>query len=183
MKKVIRLTERDLTRIVRRVIKESSPSSVNFNDLIGKTVKFTTIPSETIWFNSEFDEYTEESFKLQPLSNEDRIVWDEYKKPYTIKGRIKSIRVQTAGEGVEITLNDLQGNSMKYLGTEGIFYSCDEEIFYLNYRQTSTDDTFFSDGIFRYYFSNEKLSENLQNRLPCGNIDFVMNKSNNNDFA
>jgi hypothetical protein len=183
MKKIIRLTESDLARIVKRIIKESNPQNVNFDDLIGKTVKFTAIPSLTTWINSEYEEYTEESFDIEPLSNEDRIVWNGLKNFYDIKGRIKSIRVQTAGEGVEITLNDLQGNSTQYFGGEGMFYSCDEETFNFDYRQTSTDDTFFSDGIFRYYFSNKKLSENLENRLPCGNFDFAMNKSNNNDFA
>ena len=104
MKKIIRLTESDLARIVKRVIKESSPQNVNFDDLIGKTVKFTTIPSETIWFNSEFDEYTEESFELEPLSQDDMIVWRSYNKEFNLRGKIKNVRVPTGDIGVKIVV-------------------------------------------------------------------------------
>lgn len=185
MKKIIRLTESDLARIVKRVIKESSPQNVNFDDLIGKTVKFTTIPSETIWFNSEFDEYTEESFELEPLSQDDMIVWRSYNKEFNLRGKIKNVRVLTGDIGVEIIINNLQGGDLVWSqGLSRITYVCDEEKFSTRLESKELkDDTFFSDGFFEFTLSNKKLSENLQNRLPCGNFDFVMNNSTNNNFA
>lgn len=42
MKKVIRLTESDLTRLVRRVIKEQSTVVPKLEEFVGKTAKFVT---------------------------------------------------------------------------------------------------------------------------------------------
>jgi len=185
MKKIIRLTESDLANIVKRIIKESNPQNVNFDDLIGKTVKFTTIPSETKWVNSEYNEYTEESFKLQPLSQDDMIVWSSYNEEFNLRGKIKSVRVLTGDIGVEIIINNLEGGALEWSqGLSRITYVCDEEKFSTRLETKGLrDETFFSDGFFKFTLSNKKLSENLQNRLPCGNFDFVMNNSINNNFA
>ena len=182
MKKIIRLTESDLASIVKRIIKESNPQNVNFDDLIGKTVKFTPIPSSTLYIKDDGSEYSQESFDIEPLGKiSDKQTWENMSDDEPIKGKIKDMRILSNGEVVFISLTDLEGHD--FLRYEAITYECGSEEFEIEFHRSKNPNSFFDGGKFVIYATNKKLSENLENRLPCGNFDFAMNKSNNNDFA
>jgi hypothetical protein len=181
MKKIIRLTESDLARIVKRIINESTPpDKVKFDDLIGKTVKFVADPELTVYINEEGKEYTKESFENEPFGDySDSTFWDYFNNS-EVKGIIKDMHSISTGEAVFIDITDLGGYNI--LSTS-IIYECGTKRFEIELKISKNLKGFFSGGKIIIFATNKKLSENLENRLPCGNFDFAMNKSNNNDFA
>ncbi len=145
-------------------------STVEFTDLIGKTVIFKPVEIDRvvgdtindIWYSSELDN--------ENLTNEDQSWWDTLKTE-PIKGKIKSVRAFT-DNFIDMNLEDLDGVTYTMKIDVSAGFECGSDKFKLSIDITSSS-SWFGGKMVQGTFTNIKLAENLNNRLPCGNFDFA----------
>jgi len=211
MKKIIRLNENDLARIVRRVIKEDEMSAsgpkksgnYDMSDLIGKTVEFTLLGMEV---TKNGDKYYLDKGDMSEYGQES-LFWGFFKRK--LQGKIVEAE---AGKGYVVIIVEQVKNGHPLIGVPRdpvrFQYGCGSKGFarvgidYFikdftekneDFLYTLTKDT--KDGKYKkqksWFYGAEltltyecpKLEEHLQNRPPCGGFDFSMNKNgmDNND--
>ena len=177
MKRIVRLTERDLSRIVKRVINESKPPKINFSDLIGKTVVFKlTNPRVVMGVGREVDEWTTNELDTQ-LDGRDSYIWDEIKNK-DIKGEITDFRIITGDDVVYVEIKKYDNGNM--FDVNGFYYECGSETFSLsgNLKNSIFNGKGFWNGKSVYgEWTNNMLAEKLENRLPCGGFDLSKSDS------
>jgi hypothetical protein len=182
MKRIIRLTERDLSRIVKRVINESTPPKINFSDLIGKTVVFKlTNPKVAMRGDrGEVDEWTTNELDTQ-LDGRDSYIWNEIKNK-DIKGEITDFRIITGDDVVYVEIKQYNNGNM--FDVNGFYYECGSETFSLSgYLKTSIykGNGFWNGKFVNGEWTNNMLAEKLENRLPCGGFDLSKSDSMDDD--
>ena len=182
MKRIVRLTERDLSRIVKRVINESKPPKINFSDLIGKTVVFKLTNPRVVMRGDrrEVDEWTTNELDTQ-LDGRDSYIWDEIKNK-DIKGEITDFRVITGDDVVYVGIKKYDNGNMFSVG--GFYYECGSKTFSLSgeLKDSIFNEKGFWNGKSVYgEWTNNMLAEILENRLPCGGFDLSKSDSMDDD--
>jgi len=182
MKKIIRLTERDLTRIVNRVINESTPPKIDFSDLIGKTVLFKLTNPKVVMMGDrgEVDEWTTHELDTQ-LDRRDSYIWDEIKNK-DIKGEIIDFRTLSGDDVVYVGIKKYDNGNMFTVG--GFHYKCGSKTFELSgglKNSISNEEGFWNGKSVDGNWTNNMLAEILDNRLPCGGFDLSKSDSMDDD--
>lgn len=202
MKKIIRLNENDLVRIVRRVIKEDEmsasglkkPRNYDMSDLIGKTVEFTLINMTVIRKGDRYnlDEGDMSEYGMDKF----------FKKAFNTKLQGTIVEAETGSYGDVLIKVKQSRNGHPLFARENndissFLYNCGKEnfridlshVFLENFKKRGEilkDSWFYNSEHIMFYYECPKLEEHLQNRPPCGGFDFSMNKNgmdNNDSFT
>jgi len=145
-------------------------STVEFTDLIGKTVMFKPVDIEKVIGDSNIDTWYSNELDNEYLTKEDQSWWDMLKTE-PIKGKIKSVRAFT-DNFIDLELENLDGITYSMKLDAGAGFECGGDEFRLDIKVTSLSSWFGGKTVIGT-FTNIKLAENLNNRLPCGNFDFA----------
>jgi len=182
MKRIIRLTESDLARIVRRVINENNDP---FSSMYGKTVIFK--PTGDI-DDIVVDEWDGSALDNEPMDEKDERIWNKIKSD-TIKGTITEIEVTTQNK-LSIYITPLDSLFGEYRDNINVYFTCGSNEFVIEFNLNKYAPllprgyTFFSDKNFKGTYTCDKFSEYLNNHLPCGGFDLSKTDSmDDEDFG
>lgn len=182
-KKIIRLTERDLTRIVRRVINENNDP---FSSMYGKKAIFEPtgdIDDIVIKSFDYKDEWNGFELENESMSSFDEELWESSKLD-SIKGTIKKITPVTQ-DSLRIEIAPLNTSIREYRQDIVIYYDCGSNEFDILFNfYKYGGDSFFSEKQFRGTYTCDQFSEYLNNHLPCGGFDLSKSDSmDDEDFG
>lgn len=185
MKRIVRLTERDLSRIVRRVINENNDP---FSSMYGKTVIFEPtgdVDDMSVFLGYKFEGHVWNGSELDDeyMSEIDADTWEGLKTE-TIKGSITKITPMTDNV-LKIDISPLATNFKEWRKDIYILYECNSNEYEITFGFHSfTKGSFFSDKSFRGKYTNTQLSNYLNTHLPCGGFDLSKSDSmDDEDFG
>ena len=151
-------------------------SGVNLNNLIGKTVVLK--PKE---FLNVDDKWFKDSFETEPLGRMDKFFY-EYIQKNPIKGTIINPR-GFMNNLVRFEVKPL--DNIVFGGFPGswsinLSYECGSNTFIV-YLHCKNDKSWFFEKTIEMEYTCVGLSDELENRLPCGNYDFSKNDMGDNE--
>ena len=182
-KKIIRLTESDLSRIVRRVINENNDP---FSSMYGKKAIFepTGDIDDIVVKSSDYrDEWHGFALENESMSSFDEELW-EASKSDAMKGTIEKITPVTQ-DSLRIKIVPLNTSLREYRQDIVIYYDCGSNEFDILFNfYKYGGDSFFSEKQFRGTYTCDQFSEYLNNHLPCGGFDLSKSDSmDDEDFG
>ena len=145
-------------------------STVEFTDLIGKTVIFRPVEIEKVIGDNNTDTWYSNELDNENLTTTDQSWWDTLNTD-PIKGIIKSVKPFT-NDFITLDLENLDGVTYTLYIDVSAGFECGSDKFKLTIEITSPSSWFGCKKVIGM-FTNIKLAENLNNRLPCGNFDFA----------
>jgi hypothetical protein len=183
MKRIIRLTERDLSRIVKRVINENNDP---FSSMYGKKAIFepTGDIDDIVVKSSDYkDEWNGFALDNESMTGLDKSLWESVKSD-AIKGTITKITPFTQ-DALRIEITPLKTVVDEYKQNIDIIYDCGSNEFDISFNFYHYGGyTFFSDKYFRGVYTCDQFSEYLNNHLPCGGFDLSKSDSmDDEDFG
>jgi len=183
MKRIIRLTENDLSRIVRRVINENNDP---FSSMYGKRAIFEPTGDEddiVIKSTDYEDTWNGSELNNEPMDEDDESLWESAKSD-DIKGTITKIYPMTQ-DALRIEITPLSTVVGEYRQNIDIIYYCGSNEFEISFNFYHYGGyTFFSDKKFRGVYTCDQFSEYLNNHLPCGGFDLSKSDSmDDEDFG
>jgi len=178
--------------VIKPLISEDNINELKFNDLVGKTVSFKPVSFEVrqlkdgeVFPSETDDEWFEDDLKT--LVGQDKRAYDEIMST-NLNGKITNVR--TLGDIIVFGMEQIQnGHPMikdnydpltkKYgSNVNGVSYECGSNVFTANGLSVSGNSTsFFKNKYVIITYTNAKLKDNLESRIPCGGFDLSKNQN------